>query len=313
MISPLISVIVPVYRVERYLRNCIESVLHQTYPHWELILVDDGSPDQCPEICDEYARNNSRIRVIHKENGGLSSARNAALDIFEGSYVAFLDSDDFWHQDYLKVLLELCEKTGADLAQCNFLRGMETSFPPQSKIANVYTYCNHSIFTKHVANIIMWGKLYRRHLFDDIRMPIGLINEDDWTTWKLYYRAKHIVVTTQPLYYYTYNVDSIMLKSRKPDLRYFGAYEERITFFSTKGMRDLEDCSRLQFCKALLLSDSNRALTKQEHDMIKMHFDKNWLQLRYSPYVKLQMHLLFSLFYYFPRLTSWTIVKLRKK
>ena len=101
---PFVTVIIPVYKVEKYLHNCVESVINQSYPHWELILVDDGSPDRCGSICDEYAAKDSRIHVIHKENGGTSSARNAALDVAVGEYVAFLDSDDFWHKDYLKIL-----------------------------------------------------------------------------------------------------------------------------------------------------------------------------------------------------------------
>ena len=102
---PLISIIVPVYKVEQYLHNCLNSVLAQSYTNWELILVDDGSPDSCGTICDEYTQKDNRIKVIHKENGGLSSARNAGLGVMTGEFVSFLDSDDFWLSDYLKILM----------------------------------------------------------------------------------------------------------------------------------------------------------------------------------------------------------------
>ena len=114
--NPLISVIVPVYNVEQYLKTCVDSVLNQSYKNWELILVDDGSPDNCPQICDIYVAKDDRVKVIHKENGGASSARNAALDIATGEYITFLDSDDFWHNDYLSTMIELCMQYNADIA-----------------------------------------------------------------------------------------------------------------------------------------------------------------------------------------------------
>ena len=122
MNRPLVSIIVPCYKVEQYLPVCIESVLGQTYDNWELILVDDGSPDRSGEICDQYAAKDKRINVIHKPNGGLSSARNAGLDMMNGEYVTFLDSDDFWHKDYLRVMMKHIDDEKADIVQCGFLQ-----------------------------------------------------------------------------------------------------------------------------------------------------------------------------------------------
>lgn len=246
--KPLVSVIVPCYKVEQYLPNCIESVIHQTYDNWELILVDDGSPDACGKICDNYGQHDERIKVIHKKNGGLSSARNAGMKVMTGTYVTFLDSDDFLHPEALKIIVCYALEKNADIVQCGFVRGSETHFPIWRESEKVQEYNNHSIFTKFLAKIIVWAKLYKRELLDGITMPEGIINEDDWTTWKIYYRAKNILVTNRPLYYYTINPNSIMgTAKKKPDTTYYGAYDERIDFFLHKGEKDLEDVRAFSF------------------------------------------------------------------
>lgn len=293
----LVTIIVPCYKVEKYIRNCIESILHQSYTNWELILVDDGSPDRSGEICDEYAKIDDRIRVIHKKNGGLSSARNAGLDIMRGEYVSFLDSDDFWHSDYLKILMGYIITENAEIAQCGFIRGEETSFPPFNKKESYQTYDNHNIFTSEVAKIIMCGKVYKADFFKKVRMPVGLINEDDWTTWKLYYQAKKIVVTNRPLYYYTYNSTSIMgMSKKKPDLRYFGAYEERINYFRKSGEKDLEDVSHMQLCKSLMLLYANAMLTHEQREEILERFRESWEEIKHSSVVSFKLKLIFGIF-----------------
>lgn len=311
--KPLVSIVIPVYKVEQYLRNCLESVINQTYTNWELILVDDGSPDRCGEICDEYAAKDSRIKVIHKENGGQSSARNAALDLPpKGEFVTFLDSDDFWHPNYLKTLLFLQQEHNADLVQCGFVRGTESVFPSPKKSVSIDVFDNHEVFLREKANVIMCGKVYRTSQFDGIRMPVGLYNEDDWTAWKLYYRAKKIVVTNQSLYYYTINPNSTMGKlNKKPDLRYINAYNERIGFFVGTGEKDLEHCSRLQLCKSLLLNYRHRKLSKKERREIKAKFNESWKELKHSSYIRPFYKLLFTTFHLMPMLTSKITAKLR--
>lgn len=311
--NSLFSIIVPVYKVEKYLRTCIESVRAQTYTNWEMILVDDGSPDECGEICDEYARKDHRILVIHKENGGQSSARNVALDLPpKGEFVTFLDSDDFWHPDYLKTLLFLQQEHNADLVQCGFVRGTESVFPPPKKSVSIDVLDNHSIFLSEKGNIVMWGKLYRINLFDGIRMPVGLYNEDDWTTWKLYYRAKKIVVTNQSLYYYTVNPHSTMGKlNKKPDLRYINAYNERIVFFVETCEKDLEHCSRLQLCKSLLLNYRHNKLSEEERREVKAKFDESWKEIKHSPHIRFFYKVLFGIFHIMPMMTSKLAAKLR--
>lgn len=303
--TPLVSIIVPCYKVEIYLKTCIESIIHQTYTNWELILVDDGSPDSSGQICDNYALTDSRIKVIHKDNGGLSSARNAGLDIVRGAYVTFLDSDDFWHLDYLKVLIELATQNNADIVQCDYLRGVDKVFPKSRRKNKVTVFDNHSVFTKRADRIVMWGKIYKSELFNDIRMPVGLIHEDDWTTWKLYYKANIIIITRIPLYYYTINANSIMGISKKtPDFTYFGAYVERVAFFANKKEFDLEVVSRMQWSKSLLLLYTNKMLTNEQKRMVKEKFDENWTCINHSYIVPLKLKVLFYCFYKFPLISS---------
>lgn len=301
-----VSIIVPVYKVEKYIRHCIDSVLAQSFLNWELILVDDGSPDNCGSICDEYASRDGRIRVIHKKNGGLSSARNAALDSFpNGYYVTFLDSDDFWHKDYLTTLIKIGMDNDADIVQCGSVRGCELVFPNNVVKEQIGLYNNHSVFLSEAANIVMWGKLYRTYLFNDIRMPVGLYNEDDWTTWKLYYQAKTIVTTTKKLYYYTVNENSIMSSlKKKPDLRYFAAYDERISFFVKTNEIDLEHCSRLQLCKSLILVYGNSKLEKNDKEICKNKFIENWKHLKSSGYISGKYKAIFCMFSLTPHTTS---------
>jgi glycosyltransferase involved in cell wall biosynthesis len=312
-INSLASIIIPVYKVEQYLCNCIESVINQSYTNWELILVDDGSPDKCGEICDEYAARDKRIQVIHKENGGQSSARNAGLDLPpSGEFVTFLDSDDFWHHEYLETLMDLQQKFHADLVQCGFIRGTESVFPQIEESVSIDVLDNHEVFLKEKANVIMWGKLYRTSMFDGIRMPVGLYNEDDWTAWKLYYRAKTIVVTNQSLYYYTINPNSTMGRlGKKPDLRYINAYNERIGFFIGTGEKDLEHCSRLQLCKSLLLTYRNKQLSEDERNQVKAKFDESWKVIKSSPYIRPIYKVLFQSFRILPLLTSTIASKLK--
>lgn len=301
--NPLVSIIVPVFKVEQFLRTCIDSVLNQSYIYWELILVDDGSPDNCPQICDEYVKKDKRIKVIHKENGGLSSARNSGLNISTGDYISFLDSDDFWHKDYLAILLNICIKYDADIAQCNFIRGTEILFPVIEKKNKLKIFDNHSIFLKGYSKIIVWAKLYKRQLFDGIRMPEGKINEDDYTTWKLYFKAKKILVTDQALYYYTVNKNSIMANQlKKPRLDFIEAYEERIDFFKRNGENDLEDFSRGHLCKAMLLLSANPMLSREQKKIVDVTFQSNWKLIKCSGSVAIYLRVLFFIFRFVPNL-----------
>lgn len=307
-----ISVIVPVYKVEKYLRNCLNSILNQTYSNWEAILVDDGSPDDCGKICDEYAATDSRFKVIHKENGGLSSARNAANPYISGEYIFFLDSDDFLHREALALLIKLAIEYNADIVQCNFIRGCETSFPLINNKYDISEYDNKSIFTSFVAKIIVWNKLYRKNVVSGIKFPEGLINEDDFTTWKFYYRSKVIVTTTMPLYYYTINPNSIMSNmNKKPNFIHFEAYRERVKFFHDRKEAELEAVSRIQWMKSLVMLYSNKMNNSKQREEIREIYNENYVVLgKLSFNAPKNLSLIFKSFRLMPNLTSKIINKL---
>ena len=309
---PLVSVIVPVYNVENYLKNCIESVICQTYNNWELILVDDGSPDNSGAICDDYSRSDDRIKVIHKQNGGQAQARNYGLDICRGDYIAFLDSDDFLHNDCINYLVNLIKRSNADLVQCGFVRGEQTVFPDLNQILQEQVFDNHSIFLREKARIIVWGKLYKREIVLANRIKEGKYFEDDFTTWKWYYHAHKIVVSNKVLYYYTDNPSSTMAQHhKKPSFDFLEAYDERISFFQQTGEKDLEHCSRLQLCKTLVLTYKHQMLTREERSRIKLLFDDNWKELKYSPDVRLVYKMLFFVFSFMTKTASEMAAKIR--
>ena len=233
-----ISVIIPVYRVEEYLEQCVRSVLDQTMPDFEIILVDDGSPDRCPQLCDELALQDTRIKVIHKQNGGLSSARNEGMKIASGEFLFFLDSDDFIHPQTLEVLLKIAEEENSDISCCNYQTTGERSVSysqiksPVSRITFTNEEALEKMYDQSLGmTVIACAKLYRRELFEGIQFPEGCLHEDEFTTYKVYYRAKRISYTDQKLYYYYQNPESIMHVSYKlKRLDALRALKERLVF-----------------------------------------------------------------------------------
>lgn len=218
MSEPLISIIVPIYKVEQYIDKCVESILHQSYENIEVILVDDGSPDNCGRLCDEYAKRDGRIKVIHKENGGLSDARNAGIDISEGDYIGFVDSDDYILPEMYEELYKLLKETDSDIAVCRALKfkdGTEIKKEKTEAGSAVYTGDGilNALFERKIDNYA-WNKLYKRELFDDIRYPYRKIYEDLFTTYKLCAISSSVVVTDDKLYCYRLRDDSIMGMTR---------------------------------------------------------------------------------------------------
>lgn len=214
--NELISIIIPIYNVELYLRKCIESVINQSYSNLEIILVNDGSPDRCGEICNEYAERDSRIKVIHKENGGLSDARNSGINIAKGKYIGFVDSDDYIHKDMYKVLYELIKNTDSKIAICDrylaFEDGSikyENSRIKNSEIVMDSEEALLKLNSYSSFDMAAWNKLYDRELFNDIKFPVGLLCEDYYVIYRLFHLAKKIVYKSEPLYYYLQRQGSI--------------------------------------------------------------------------------------------------------
>ena len=210
-----ISIVVPIYNVEQYLPKCIDSILNQTYQNLEILLVDDGSPDKCGEICDKYAKKDSRIKVIHKKNGGLADARNMALGVMTGEYVVCVDSDDYISPTHIAGLHHLIEKYGAQVAvnnSCNFLEGT-TPHPARKKEEEVVFESGlkavEAMFYQEMFDTSAWGKMYKASLFKDIRYPKGLLFEDLPTTYRLLLKADKVVFNDEQSYFYLLRSNSI--------------------------------------------------------------------------------------------------------
>lgn len=246
-----ISIIVPVYKVEEYLARCVDSILAQTYTDLEIILVDDGSPDNSGEICDAYAEKDDRIKVIHKANGGLSDARNTGIDQATGSYLTFLDSDDWVHESYIAYLYDLLKDNDAEISLCNFLKTTQEEVPLEPSQGRETVLSSDAVLERyidlgdafHPQLVMACGKLFKAELFDTIRFPVGRLHEDEFTTYKLFHYAKKSVLSMRSLYYYWQREDSIMGSGfkTKNKLDYMDALTERAAFFHTEGRKALSD------------------------------------------------------------------------
>lgn len=235
-----ISVIVPVYKVEKYLAKCVDSLLVQTFTDFELILVDDGSPDRCGEICDDYAAKDSRVHVIHRENGGLSAARNSALDwIFmngSGDWVTFVDSDDWVDRRYLELLYTAAIDNGADVSACLFQLVPGEDKPHRG----VVVMAPEQFWTRdYLTATIACAKLYRKALFEKIRYPVGKVHEDEYVTYRILFQLDSMPVVMAPLYYYFRHQGSLSIDyfsagalDKRP------AYRAQIAFFNERGCFD---------------------------------------------------------------------------
>lgn len=213
----LISIIVPIYNVEEFLPNCINSILKQKYSNLEIILVDDGSPDHCGNICDEYAQKDSRIRVIHKENGGLSDARNAGIRIATGRYFTFIDSDDYISEDYVSYLYSLLIQYHADISVCDLFKTSSMSETEQRDADTVYEYgvdeALEAMLYAKVFSTSADAKLYKRELFEGVEYPVGKYMEDLFTTYRLICKSSKIVCGKRVCYYYLHREGSILHSS----------------------------------------------------------------------------------------------------
>jgi glycosyltransferase involved in cell wall biosynthesis len=211
--SAFISIIIPVYKTETYLRRCLDSVVGQTYKNLEIILVDDGSPDGCGEICDAYAAADSRVKVIHQQNRGLSVARNEGLKIASGDYYGFVDSDDWIDSDMFETLYQGAIQHGADIAICGYYFVMGDKYK-EIKEEHTTLYdredaIHHLLVDEKITNHV-WNKLYKKELFEGVHFPPGRTFEDIGTTYKLFEKAGKIVFLNSCQYYYLQREDGII-------------------------------------------------------------------------------------------------------
>lgn len=251
--KPKVSVIVPVYNVEKYLVRCLESIINQTLSDIEIILIDDGSSDDSGIICEEYTRKDIRIKVIHKKNGGLSSARNAGLDIAKGEYIGFIDSDDYIHPKMYEILYDNIISYKADIAICDYTDVYDTvvkEFNIDSEM-NIKNFNNvealNEIYKENgVKFVVAWNKLYHRTVFEHLRYPYGKIHEDEFVIHTVLFNSKNTVYINYPLYYYYQNKEGIT--KSKFTLKNFDsayAYKDRMKFF--KEIRNINLYNKAQY------------------------------------------------------------------
>ena len=243
---PKISVIVPVYKVERYIHDCVNSILNQTFDDFELILVDDGSPDNCGRICDEYAAKNNRIRVIHQKNQGLSCARNTGIDVARGEFICFVDSDDMIAPDYCRVLCELLSEGNADFSVCSVCRFPDGEKPVPADTDKIQFVSNEefsSMQLEQKTEFGVWNKLFRKSLFKNIRFAPGKLNEDVIFSADLLRNCSQgAFISGQQLYYYRQRKGSIVSRQAirgSLDLLYAGAYLLEAVKEKTPGQTDI--------------------------------------------------------------------------
>ena len=237
----LISVIIPVYRVEPYLNQCIESVIAQTYNHLEIILIDDGSPDACPQICDTYAAKDARIKVVHKKNGGLSDARNTGLQIATGDWIVFVDSDDYIAPTMLQSLYNAAVSQNADMAVCSasFFNSKGNWTPDWFHVEPGIFHGLDILMLGHIPTslVVAWNKLYRREVFSSIRYPVGRIHEDEAIAHKILGVCDKIACIDSKLYHYRQNPEGITKKAfsvKRLDI--ILAMADRVMYYNNCGL-----------------------------------------------------------------------------
>jgi len=258
--EPLISVIVPVYKVEQYLPKCVDSILRQSYSNLEVILVDDGSPDNCGAICDAYKEKDPRVKVIHKENGGLSSARNAAMEIAQGEYFGFVDSDDWIEPEMYQTLHAGIQKYGAKMAyggryDVDGTTGEKTpGLCPQKEECITGMEMLGRVFLWDHCDSAAWDKLYHRSLFEDIRYPQGYNSEDVAIFYKLMERTDKVAMCNKPLYNYLHRPNSITTAKLSDKTFHFLHHTDIIYPYIQKNHPELTDRARYFHIAALVYS-----------------------------------------------------------
>lgn len=267
--------VIPIYKVEEYLHRCVNSVLAQSYSNVEIVLVDDGSPDRCPAMCDEYAEKYANIKVIHKENGGLSDARNAGIAYVQNvaaqeDYITFLDSDDYVREDYAEKMVSLCEENACDSAQCDYEKGGSDFFLQNTESVSVYCTDGESALLDQRLKSQSCAKIYKVYTFRDLLYPKGVLNEDEFVTYRAIYNSKRVAFTNEALYYYYQRDNSIMteiarrLKNNPHRFDWLTAYKERIDFFEKRHKPEQVLRTHEKICTDIILRYCEQMYLKKE-------------------------------------------------
>lgn len=269
--TTLISVIVPIYNVEQYLNRCIESIVNQTYTNLEIILVDDGSPDYCPQMCDEWAKKDNRVIVLHKENGGLSDARNAGMKVSNGEYICFIDSDDWFELNAIEFMYQKIQIYNCDVCSVGVTMVWDNGDNKAlTKSHDEIVFDNtESILQSFLSGTIIqtvWNKLYKKSVVEKFEFPVGKIYEDEFWSWKVMVNSNRLVCVDDYLYNYFQNNQSIMHGGAKfKPLFVVEAGNEKIDYISKHfpKLRDLA-CEKYLYSCLFLAQRTKLFLPKKE-------------------------------------------------
>lgn len=255
--KPLVSVIVPVYNAEKYLETCVRSILFQTYRHFELILINDGSTDGSLDLCHRFADKDERIKVYSQPNGGASAARNKGLDVAKGEYIIFVDSDDYISETFIENMFLAAEFGPYDIVQCQSKCTVDAEpkiFPVFFQESDVREITKEQALNDRLYKVSVWGKFYSKRILEGFRFREGIIYEDDASYYLFVDRAEKIALIDETLYYYYLSDNSVMRNANKDKSTVFTEiYEERIRYFSVQENQILLDGSYSRFCLVLML------------------------------------------------------------
>ena len=306
--EPLISVIIPIYKAEKYIEKCVRQIMAQTYHNLEILLVDDGSPDRCGEICEELALSDKRIRVIHKENGGAATARNAGLDIMKGQYVAFVDADDYMEVNYIEVLYRTLSENKAQVSICSFktvdedgntvsIDSLHDDLAKDGADAAtaVDVFTGNEIILQdlqgHWEHVAPWGKLYQADLFEGVRYPKWPAYEDEPVFIRVFDKVETAAASKDRLYYYVQHAGSLMntAYSEKQRSTTIKMWHERIEYYSDNVPRHnaIRNCVLQAFVawNVLFLSLHAHEMTKEQKSELKREIRRYFTCLFKSPHL----------------------------
>lgn len=304
--EPLISVIIPIYKAEKYIEKCVRCVLAQSYRNLEVILVDDGSPDSSGAICDKLATEDCRIRVIHKENGGAATARNAGLDVMTGEYIAFVDADDYMELNYIETLYRTLKENNAQVSICNFktideegnavaIDELHREEITEEAASGIQVFSGNDIILQdlqgHWEHVAPWGKLFRAELYRKVRYPKWFAHEDEPVFIQVFDQVTTAAACTEQLYYYVQHAGSLMntAYSEKDRSTYLTMWRERIAYYSDgePKHRELLNCILQAYVawNVLYLALHSGEMTKEQQNELKGEIRKYFICLFRKPHL----------------------------
>ncbi|MDA3077966.1 glycosyltransferase family 2 protein [Campylobacter sp. JMF_06 NA1] len=295
--NQLISIVIPVYNVEKYLKECLDSVTNQTYKNLEIILIDDGSTDSSGKMCDEFIKKDNRIRVIHKQNGGLSSARNAGLDVMQGEYLAFVDSDDMIDETYIETLYDMIKKYNTKISMVSFEKFTDTEYIQEIKqqnlnnktiqAFNIEEFFKNYLISKTNFHNFNWRCLYHKSIFKNLRFPIGILFEDVAIYFDVFSNQDTMYISNKKLYFYRQNRPGAITHSINK--KYFAVLEvyKNFTDNIVKKYPNLKKEANLKMCISNLMLA--KMVMKDKSNEFKYKLDE------YHKYIYENLNILFAL------------------